>query len=137
MIISEYDNTRRDNLDLVLVMKALSEEIRMRILNLLKDGSLCVCELEALLDINQSNASRHLNKLTNAKIIEYYKVAKYVYYKLNENTLREYPFIKDILETQTAKVEQFNKDTERLRKYKDSGITCDDLKEGRLCFGNK
>jgi ArsR family transcriptional regulator len=115
-------------------MKALSEEIRIRILNLLKEGSLCVCELEVLLDINQSNASRHLNKLTNAKIIEYYKVAKYVYYKLNENTLKEYPFIKDILETHTEKEELFIKDLERLKTYKNSGISCDDLKEGKLCF---
>jgi ArsR family transcriptional regulator, arsenate/arsenite/antimonite-responsive transcriptional repressor len=116
------------------VMKALSDETRMRIVNILKDGDLCVCEIEVILDINQSNASRHLNKLTNAKILEYYKVAKYVYYKLNENTLKEFPFIKEIIETQTFKVQQCNKDCERLQKYRKSGISCDDLKDGKLCF---
>jgi ArsR family transcriptional regulator len=115
-------------------MKALSDETRMRILNVLKDGDLCVCEIEVILDINQSNASRHLNKLTNAKIIEYYKVAKYVYYKLNVNALKEYPFVKEIIETQTIKLEQLNNDYERLQKYKSSGISCDDLKDGKLCF---
>ena len=123
-------------MDLIQVMKALSDETRMRILNILKDGDLCVCEIEVILDINQSNASRHLNKLTNAKILDYYKVAKYVYYKFNNNTLKEYPFIKEIIETQTLKLELFNKDYERLSKYKSSGISCDDLKEGKLCFDN-
>lgn len=118
------------------MMKALSDETRMRILNLLKDGDLCVCEIEVLLDINQSNASRHLNKLTNAKIIEYYKVAKYVYYKLNENTIKKYPFIKEIIENQTLKLELFNKDYERLNKYKNSNLSCDDLKDGKVCFDN-
>lgn len=123
-------------MDLIQVMKALSDETRMRILNILKDGDICVCEIEVILDINQSNASRHLNKLTNAKIIEYYKVAKYVYYKLNEDALKEYPFIKEILAIHTLKFEQFNKDYEKLKKYKNSGISCDDLKDGKLCFDN-
>lgn len=118
------------------MMKALADDTRMRILNILKNGDLCVCEMEVILDINQSNASRHLNKLTNAKILEYYKVAKYVYYKLNENTLKEYPFIKEIIETETLKVDQCNKDCERLQKYKNSGISCDELKDSKLCFEN-
>jgi len=94
MIINEYDNMRGEKMDLLQVMKALSDETRIRILYLLKDGDLCVCELELLLEINQSNASRHLNKLTNAKILEFYKVAKYVYYKINPEVIEEFPFIK-------------------------------------------
>lgn len=113
-------------------MKALSDETRIRILNILKDGSLCVCEIEVILGINQSNASRHINKLANAEILEYYKVAKYIYYKLKENTIKEYPFIKEIIGTHTLELELFNKDYERLKKYKSSGISCDDLKDGKL-----
>lgn len=116
------------------VMKSLSDETRIRILNLLKNGDLCVCELEVLLDINQSNASRHLNKLTNAKIVDYYKVAKYVYYKLNEDAIREFPFIKNIIEEHTLRLRSCSLDMERLNKYKDSGLTCDDLKDGKVCF---
>lgn len=118
------------------MMKALSDETRMRILNILKDGDLCVCEIEVLLDINQSNASRHLNKLTNAKILDYYKVAKYVYYKINENAIKEFPFLKEIIEEQTIKLKQCSIDYERLKKYKDSGLSCDDLKDGKVCFDN-
>jgi ArsR family transcriptional regulator, arsenate/arsenite/antimonite-responsive transcriptional repressor len=123
-----------NNLDLIQVMKALSDETRMRILNLLKDGDLCVCELEVLLDINQSNASRHLNKLTTSKIVDYYKVAKYVYYKINEDTVKEFSFIKEIIEEHSMKLKQCSIDYERLKKYKESNLSCDDLKDGKVCF---
>lgn len=119
-------------MDLLQVMKALSDETRLRILYLLKDGDLCVCELELLLDINQSNASRHLNKLTNAKILDFYKVAKYVYYKLNENTMKEYPFIVEVINNHAADIEQCKIDYEKLKKYKEKGLTCDDLKDGNV-----
>lgn len=121
-------------MDLIQVMKALGDETRMRILNLLKDGDLCVCEIEVLLEVNQSNTSRHLNKLTNAHIIEYYKVAKYVYYKLNEDTLKQYPFIKEVIETEAIKLKQCRVDCERLKKYRETNLNCDDLKEGKVCF---
>ena len=116
------------------MIKALSDETRMRILNILKDGDLCVCEIEVILDINQSNASRHLNKLTNAKIIDYYKVAKYVYYKINEDIIVEYPFLKEIIMEHAIKLKQCGRDYEKLNKYKASNLSCDDLKEGKICF---
>ena len=116
------------------MIKALSDETRMRILNILKDGDLCVCEIEVILDINQSNASRHLNKLTNARIIDYYKVAKYVYYKINEDIIVEYPFLKEIIMEHAIKLKQCSKDYEKLKKYKASDLNCDDLKEGKICF---
>ncbi|WP_186428908.1 helix-turn-helix transcriptional regulator [Clostridium sp. BSD9I1] len=123
-------------MDLIQVMKALSDETRMRILNILKEGDLCVCEIEVLLDINQSNASRHLNKLTNAKILDYYKIAKYVYYKINEDTIEEFPFLKEIIEKHAIKLNQCRIDYERLMKYRESNLSCDDLKEGKVCFNN-
>lgn len=134
MIENEYVHIGGEAMELIQVIKALSDETRIRILNLLKDGDLCVCELEALLEINQSNASRHLNRLTNAKIVGHYKVAKYVYYTLNENAIREFPFIKDIIQEHTIKLETYNSDKERLIRYKKSGLSCDDLKEGKVCF---
>ncbi|WP_291582702.1 ArsR/SmtB family transcription factor [Clostridium sp. UBA6640] len=121
-------------MDLIQVIKSLGDETRMRILNILKDGELCVCEIEVLLEINQSNASRHLNKLTNAKILDYYKVAKYVYYKLNENTTKEYEFIKEIIEKYALESKDCQNDYKRLNKYRDSGLNCDELKEGKLIF---
>lgn len=123
-------------MDLLQVMKALSDETRIRILNLLKDGEMCVCEIETVLNISQSNASRHLTKLTTAKIVDYYKVNKYVYYKMDQETIKEFPFINEILISHVVKLEQCKKDLQRLKKYRESGLTCDDLKDGEVCFNN-
>ena len=83
-------------MDLIQVMKALGDETRLRIINLLNMGELCVCEIEYLLDINQSNASRHLNKLAVVNLITYEKRALYVYYSINKR------FLKNILSYQDS-----------------------------------
>lgn len=119
-------------MDLIQVMKALADETRMRILNILKDEELCVCEIETVLDITQSNASRHLNRLINAKILDNYKFGNYVYYKIDKNGIKEYPFIREIIEEHTMKDDMYRKDYERLKKYKESGLSCDGLKEGKV-----
>lgn len=121
-------------MDLMQLIKALADETRIRILNVLNQRDLCVCELEIILNINQSNASRHLNKLANAKVVDYYKVSKYVYYKINNNILKEYPFLKEMLEEHTEKIIQCSIDNERLKIYEDSGLSCDDLKDGKVYF---
>lgn len=117
---------------LIQVIKALSDETRLRILNLLYQGELCVCELEALLDINQSNASRHLNRIVNAGIIHYEKRAQYVYYRVDKDILIKYPFIKEILGNELIKEKGYQIDLDRLSQYRESGITCDDLSKGKL-----
>lgn len=114
-------------MNLIQVMKALSDETRIRILNILKDGDMCVCEIEAVLNISQSNASRHLTKLTNAEVIVYYKINKYVYYKINEAAVNEFPFIDEIIKMHTCKLEQCIKDMENLKEHRKSGLGCDDL----------
>ena len=45
---------------LTRLFRALGDETRLRIVALLSHGELCVCHLEAALDLNQSNASRQL-----------------------------------------------------------------------------
>ncbi|SCJ44653.1 Arsenical resistance operon repressor [uncultured Clostridium sp.] len=110
---------------IVQILKALGDETRIRIINILRNGPLCVCEIESILEITQSNASRHLNKLMSANLVTYYKEAKYVYYKLNENILNEYSFIKNILEDELEKEEKLKFDYDILINYKEAGLTCE------------
>jgi len=119
---------------LTRILKALADDTRLRMLNLLQHHDLCVCELESLLGISQSNASRHLNKLTNAGLLEYYKAAKYVYYKINPEAIEEYPFIKVILTSEVTKLDQCREDYKKMAYYKSKGYTCDDLKAGKINF---
>lgn len=124
-------------MELVQVMKALADETRLRILNLLSQGEMCVCELEHILDINQSNASRHLNKLTTAGIITFEKRALYVYYQLNEELLQAYPFVRQLIVEELKKVKKCETDNARMGIYRKSGISCDDLKQDKMCFAKK
>jgi ArsR family transcriptional regulator len=52
--------------DLIKAMKALSDETRLRILNVLLERECCVCEVMQALDISQSRASRNLGILQEA-----------------------------------------------------------------------
>ncbi len=116
-------------MDIVQMLKALGDENRIRILNLLKDGELCVCEIEHILGITQSNASRHLTKLSILRIVIYEKKAQWVYYKLNKETLEQFPFIKELLGNELSKIDICKQDIENLIEYKKSGMTCENLRD--------
>jgi ArsR family transcriptional regulator, arsenate/arsenite/antimonite-responsive transcriptional repressor len=116
-------------MELVQILKTLGDDSRIKILNVLRDGELCVGEIEHILGMTQSNVSRHLNRLYNFKIIIYEKKAQWIYYKINENILNEYPFIKELMDIEVTKIEQCKKDIEKLSAYKQSGMTCEKLKK--------
>lgn len=116
-------------MELIQLLKALSDETRLRILNILRDGALCVCEIEAILEISQSNASRHLSKLTNANLVNYYKEAKFIYYKLDHDTLNQYSFIQNILDNELDKDKKLKYDYEILKAYKNANLSCDTVSQ--------
>ncbi len=118
---------RGETLELIQMLKALGDDTRIRIINILSRGALCVCEIEEILNITQSNASRHLNKLMTAKLVTYYKEAKFVYYKLDETTMNNHPFIKEIIDKELCKVEKLQEDNNNLKEFKTDGNNCDTI----------
>ena len=70
-------------------LKALSDETRLRIVNLLYDKELCVCDILKVLDITQTKASRHLAYLKNNGFVKDRKEAQWSHYTLikKENEL--------------------------------------------------
>lgn len=124
-------------MELMQIMKALSDETRTRILNLLMYSELCVGELEHILKINQSNTSRHLSTLKNAKLITYEKKAQWIYYKVNEEALSRYGFLKVLLKDELPSIEKYAEDIKNLKNYKDSGKSCSDLKECEITKCNE
>lgn len=71
------------------ILKALADETRLRILAQIVKGDMCVCEIEACLELTQSNASRHLTALKKAGILESYKKAQWAYYKVSESFIED------------------------------------------------
>ncbi|MGF1636724.1 MAG: ArsR/SmtB family transcription factor [Cyclobacteriaceae bacterium] len=69
----------------VAIFKSLSEEPRVRILNLLNESQeLCSADLELILDFTQTKTSRHLTYLKNAGIIAARKSDQWVFYHIKE-----------------------------------------------------
>lgn len=62
--------------------KAISDPTRLKILYLLQDGELCVCEILTALEKPQSTISHHLNVLKNARFIKGRKEGVWIHYKL-------------------------------------------------------
>ncbi|MBU3142675.1 metalloregulator ArsR/SmtB family transcription factor [Clostridium sp. CF012] len=103
---------------MVDIFKALSEENRLRILALLLEGEMCVCEIEDCLNMTQSNASRHLTALKKCGILEAYKKAQWVYYKIDNNFIEEKPDLFAYLTKELKQLPFYNSDCEKLAKSK-------------------
>jgi ArsR family transcriptional regulator len=76
---------------LAAVAKAISEPLRVQILDVLRRNPepVCQCELIALFDINQSLLSHHMKKLTNAGLVAVERRHKWAYYSLNTDAFKE------------------------------------------------
>ena len=62
----------------------LADRTRLRILNLLLRGELCGCDIQYVLEVSQSNVSRHLNYLKRAGLVLDRRHGYRVYYRLAE-----------------------------------------------------
>ena len=74
--------------DLVEATKALSDETRLRILNLLLERECCVCEVMQVLDVSQTRASRNLNILLDAGFLKVRKEGLWAYYSIDPDTAK-------------------------------------------------
>ncbi len=73
--------------DLVAIFKALSDETRLRIIKLLEQGELCVCDITAALDLVQPKVSFHLSTLKEAGLIKDRKQGRWIHYRLDESEM--------------------------------------------------
>jgi ArsR family transcriptional regulator len=87
------------SMDISDVLKALADPNRLRIMNLLNDRTLCVCDLENILNLNQSNLSRHLARLRHAGIVTAEKKALFTYYSRVPLPLPYGPIVDALCET--------------------------------------
>lgn len=70
--------------DLSVILKLVSEESRLKLLCLLRQGEHCVCELMEHVNMSQSLISHHLSDLKEAGIVIDDKRGLRVYYKLTK-----------------------------------------------------
>jgi ArsR family transcriptional regulator len=123
--------------DLLTIFKALSDETRMRILKLLEQGELCVCDIVASLDMIQPKISFHLGVLKEAGLIKDRKQGKWIHYTLDDSEIFTRFLILSVLEKISEGVMQ--EDKKRLKEFlKTKKVKVDliALKDKRACCEN-
>ena len=76
--------------EFIKVMKALSDPNRVKIVKMLQQKLLCVCEIKEALGISQSSASKHLKILEEAGLVDYRKDGLWVNYHLTDGMKSPY-----------------------------------------------
>jgi ArsR family transcriptional regulator len=69
------------------ILKILSDEVRLKIVSLLRENELCVCEIMEALGMSQSRISNHLRILRNTGIIEAKREGKWMFYSLAKDAM--------------------------------------------------
>jgi ArsR family transcriptional regulator len=122
----------------VKAFKALSDETRLRVLNLILERECCVCEIMQALEISQSKASRHLSALYDAGFLKFRKEGLWSLYAIDEG-MEDYlsdmvsAAKKSLIENKEAKM-----DRERLKITKRTGMACTScVSESNLVFQGK
>jgi len=64
------------------IAKAIAHPLRIAIIDFLKDGEQCVCDIAEHIGSERSNVSRHLSVMVNAGVLEYRKEGLKVIYSL-------------------------------------------------------
>ena len=76
--------------DLAKALKSLSDETRLRILNLLMERECCVCEVMQALDISQTRASRNLGILEDAGFVKSKRDGLWIVHSIDEEGMKKY-----------------------------------------------
>lgn len=79
------------------IFKTLSDENRLRILEMLSCGELCACDIQENLKISQPTISHHMRTLQQVGIINVEKRGKWAFYSINQKQIDDIcDFIKKI-----------------------------------------
>lgn len=70
-------------------LKALSEPLRLRIVDLLRQGPMTVSDIAAFLEVEVVTASHHLGILKHAQLLKAERDGRYMYYRLREELLQK------------------------------------------------
>jgi ArsR family transcriptional regulator len=108
--------------ELIKATKALSDETRLRILNILLERECCVCEVMQALDISQSRASRNLGILEDAGFLAARRDGVWTAYSIDWQTANSHAAsLAKLLRDSPIADELMAQDKKRLRQAKRVG----------------
>lgn len=77
---------KNDKFNAELFFSALADKTRLRLLNLMRDGEVCVCFFAGTLATNNPKISRHLSYLKRAGLVTGRRDGKWIHYRIKEPT---------------------------------------------------
>ncbi len=98
------------------MFRAFSDGTRLRILSMLKQGELCVCQIVEVLDVPQPKVSRHLAYLRKSGLLLARKDGQWAYYRLAPAKTAFHQRLLDCLGCCFQEVPELAKDAERLKR---------------------
>ena len=110
--------------ELCQVYRCLCDKTRLRILNLLSDGALCVCHLQEILNETQVKISKHLAYLKAHGLVESERRANWMIYQISNKT---HPILEKNLKCLQDLVSEdptFKNDIKRLHAMDTSAACC-------------
>ena len=111
--------------NLIRALKALSDETRLRILNLLLERECCVCEVMQALNVSQTRASRNLGILYDAGFLKLRKDGLWSLYSIDRDGMPEYfPYLLEAAKKALKDNRLVVQDSERLMKAERVGPGC-------------
>jgi ArsR family transcriptional regulator len=115
----------------VQFFKALADETRLRIVALLTQGELCVCDLMDVLEEPQSKISRHLSYLKHSGLTYSKRVGVWMHYGLREGADERCDHLIRFLKKELLRLPQSREDVARLKQLKQQGGCKSDRKATR------
>lgn len=103
---------------LVDLYKALAHPSRLRILALLREGELCVCQINAVIGLAGSTLSEHLAELRRAGLLTERKDGRWVYYTLSQDA--DIQELAGALWARLDEVSQVREDMETSRRLRET-----------------
>jgi len=103
-------------LDVDKMFRAVSDRTRLRIVNLLRDGELCVCDIVEVLDVPQPAVSRHLAYLRDAGFVVGRKEGLWHHYRLVPARRAFHRTLIACVESCASEVPELAEDVKRVRQ---------------------
>jgi ArsR family transcriptional regulator len=110
--------------DLIKTFKALSDETRLRIINILLERECCVCEVMQALNISQTRASRNLNILFDAGFLKVKRNGLWVLYSIDREGIHDFQILTEMVSKGLKSNPVSKKDKGRLANTLRVGIGC-------------
>lgn len=107
-----------------VVFGALGDPTRFRILSLLQEGELCVCDVMCVLKEPQSKISRHLAYLKRAGLVDARKQGLWMYYRLARPNVKTFRLILEAVRHARTDFDELKKDLAEFQRSKNCLVAC-------------